>query len=324
MKDVKKALFNEVLYGYRAENFCNEISSNFNNGSINRLVTTSFYRKMRNQLEIWKSEETMASYVRSFYYFSYYWRLASIVSSICLCMPYSVFCIDNDAFPPVKSANDLLTKVEFSDMGAVMNQCNEIEKSINVRQDQLAESRKFLQSFINELNVRYGLSLTVHEACQLVKTNLDVLQITPEQKESLMLAIKLFETGHASFTVTVVEEKIQSQAENALPTAAIINIYWPWEWNWFGLNKHKHHKPKIIDTSLYCARNVDVELPGNCYFGACEVLAGALLCIIPHPAAWTCGVGMIADGGRRIADGIVQLSDERRLDPNFVRPQPPF
>ncbi len=71
-------------------------------------------------------------------------------------------------------------------------------------------------------------------------------------------------------------------------------------------------------------QEVAVELPGNCYFGACEAFAGALLCIIPHPAAWCIGTGLIVDGGRRVADGIIQLSEERRLDPNYQPPAFPF
>lgn len=97
------------------------------------------------------------------------------------------------------------------------------------------------------------------------------------------------------------------------------------------INTKEHKDSQLkIDPSVACQANptlptlMDKELPGNCYLGGCELLAGALIVILPIPgAAWLGGV-MIGDGFRRIADGVIQLSDERRADPNYVPPSAPF
>lgn len=100
-------------------------------------------------------------------------------------------------------------------------------------------------------------------------------------------------------------------------------LYWPTEWNWFGLNKKKKDKHQIkVNQSNQPL--IETELPGNCYIGGCELLAGALIFILPIPGSSLIGLSLMGDGTRRVIDGVVQLSDERRADPNYKPPQPPF
>lgn len=91
--------------------------------------------------------------------------------------------------------------------------------------------------------------------------------------------------------------------------------------------KHKHkHKHQQSNNPLCYVDSLlqEVELPGNCYVGGCELLVGTLLCILPISGSAAVGFVVMGDGIRRVVDGIVQLSDERRADPNFIPPQPPF
>lgn len=262
----------------------------------------------------------MDNYVRCFCFISRYWRMASIILSVCIWIPLNAFCStrEENLFYS-DSVSDLLNKLECSDSGAVMNHLNAMEQSFQRIPDPSIESQKFLQAFIDALNARYGLRLTILEACQLIKMNLDILQITPEQKNVLLSSIRLFETGHATLTMTIYEQQPQQDQNYESKYVSADVRLWPYEWI-FG---HKKSKRKVAkpDTNLCIAKNTDVELPGNCYFGACEAFAGALLCIIPHPLTWSLGSGMIVDGGRRIVDGVIQQSDERRLDPNYVPPK---
>ena len=159
------------------------------------------------------------------------------------------------------------------------------------------------------------MSLTLIEACGLIESHLHQIPVSSEEKGLLLLAIDFVEknslrNSSSSFQTLDIKSKK-------------LNFYWPWEWNWFGLNKHQNKNVKLPPQNR-CVKNVEVELPGNCYVGACEAFAGALLCIIPHPITWSTGVALITDGGRRMFEGMIQISEERRLDPEYRRPDPQF
>ncbi len=65
----------------------------------------------------------------------------------------------------------------------------------------------------------------------------------------------------------------------------------------------KKGKPRPIDAD---------NTPAGVAIGLVEVLAGAILCIIPHPATIGLGVGIIADGARRIADAGEDLDQKNK------------
>jgi len=90
-------------------------------------------------------------------------------------------------------------------------------------------TRLFFQSFINQINAQKETSLTIKEACNQIRQNLDSLPIPTQYREHLLLGLDL----------------MNQQTTIEGPTTAA-TIYWPWEWNWFGLNKkdktHHNHK----------------------------------------------------------------------------------
>jgi hypothetical protein len=188
------------------------------------------------------------------------------------------------------------------DSGFIRKECDKIERSINSAKDPLGACKEFINSFLQELNARNQTSLSISDACELLKANLHTLQFTQEQKELLVLAIQLMDS------------------RTEIPTSLHINFYWPWEWNWFGLNKHKSGRSHGRSLAL-SANDMTRELPSNCYFGACELFAAALLAIIPSTLTWSAAGVLATDGCRRIAEGVIQLSDERRNDPNYVPPR---
>ena len=66
---------------------------------------------------------------------------------------------------------------------------------------------------------------------------------------------------------------------------------------------------------------METDLPSNCYIGGIELFAAVLIAIVPVPGA-TALAGVVAgDGLRRVVDGVTQLGDERRANPNFVQPK---
>ena len=244
----------------------------------------------------------------------YQWMVALAVSCI------SIFCcIPQQAFGHGKETDDsvrsILAQVDNGNPDLLIDEFDSLEDFFTQVDNPLNEGRKFFQAYINQINTRFGLNLTIPDACHLVRTNLEVLQIPLEAQNALLAIIELLE-GNSRPT--------QIQKDRLEQLKKMPALYWPWEWKWFRLNKKMHRHNRQYSLSKENSPLMDTELPANCYLGGCELLAGALAFLVPIPgAAWLGGI-MIGDGVRRVFDGIVQLSDERRADPNYVPPKPPF
>lgn len=243
-----------------------------------------------------------------------YRRLASIATStLCiLCyIPQQEVCVSGIDSESNFLADKILNQGDHNNAEAISRDFDELEEILSLSEDPLAEGLKFLNSLITELNFRYGLSLTVIDACKLVRENLHTLQIPLEAQNAILQTIELLETQENDFG------ELTEQ----------YSWYWPNEWNWFGLNKKEKKEKQKEFVSQTVNSNpplIETELPGNCYIGGCELLAGALLCLVPIPGVTWIGGLMVADGTRRVIDGVVQFSDERRADPNYNSPKPPF
>lgn len=211
------------------------------------------------------------------------------------------------------SANEDIAKevLETHDTDLLKGRFDELENLIGKSDNFIRESRKFIEEFLAQVHTQYGISLSIIEACQLIIENLSSLGLPPETQESLLMAIDIL----------LPEKPIE------MNLAAESNGLGKWfqnGWDYLRGKKPIHkgtYKIKIIPSQISGPKpsQPDVELPGNIYAGAMEIFAGALLCIIPHPYTWAIGGFMIGDGTRRIADGYIQASDEKRLhmDYNF-------
>jgi hypothetical protein len=106
-------------------------------------------------------------------------------------------------------------------------------------------------------------------------------------------------------------------------------ISWPVNWNWFDFIKEQSKNSfKKSETgsvwffkSTACEVN-EIELPADIYIGGALLLAGALCMIVgtvitPFYAA---GTILLGDGATRVYNGVSQLGEERRNDPNYIKP----
>jgi hypothetical protein len=185
---------------------------------------------------------------------------------------------------------------------------NEVVGSFDKFNDPLVDGKIFLTSFLKEINSRYNLNLTIHEACQVVQKNLHTLNVSKEIEQVILDTIELYELKHAT-------SQQHQKLQNSLMIATGVN--WPWIWNWFGLNKQSHSpKPLPCETE---------ELPSDIYIGAVELLAGALCCIVGvvYKPFYVAGSYLIGDGTNRILGGVSQVGEERRNNPNYIQPNFP-
>ena len=116
--------------------------------------------------------------------------LASIAITVILamlCVPLDGCCVDET----IESvAKDILVEMEAGNFESLPGKFKEIERFFEMSDDPIAEGRKLFKAFINEASAQYGLSLTVSQACQLIKDRL-LLRVPLESQESLLLAIEL-------------------------------------------------------------------------------------------------------------------------------------
>lgn len=210
-------------------------------------------------------------------------------------------------------SKSVLDCAETKNADSMRDVFDQLQESMKTSRNTLEGCQIFLQSFISEINTRYGLHLTFQEACLLIQQNIDLY---PEDMQKMLLsAIELI--NQKEFCVSQLNEE-------RISDIAGLKLYWPWEWNWFKSHKkHTHHPVQLQSFSGTTPSPMEPkdELPGDIYVGACELLAGALLAILPHPVTKAAAGMIMADGIKRLADGTVQLGEERRNNPYYQSPQ---
>lgn len=238
-------------------------------------------------------------------------------------LPLNGVCLDiSESSESKKLVSEILLQVDAPNSDALVEKFDKLEEILNESSIPLTEGRNFLNSFLNEINAKYDLNLTIQDACKLVRENLHTLQLSEEFQRIILSTIALYESD---LTPPTNKEGFES-SEAANKDLLKAHIYWTWEQNWFGLNKN--HKNKIQHADKHtCHANpsnlMEKDLPSNCYIGGCEMLAGALIFILPIPGAQWLGGLMVGDGVRRVIDGVQQLGDEQRNDPNYIPPPNP-
>jgi hypothetical protein len=99
-----------------------------------------------------------------------------------------------DAFCSVKknTAQEILDLVVTNDPeDQLEGTLEDLEQSISESEDPLAEARSFLHLFLEEVDVRYGIKLTIPEACQLTKNNIHLFELSAEDQAELLIALDL-------------------------------------------------------------------------------------------------------------------------------------
>ena len=203
-------------------------------------------------------------------------------------------------------ARDLLVCVETGAEETVTHKINELEVVFENAPNALEAGRKFIQTFIDELNLRYGTHLTISEACALVRDNFDRLQLSSEQQKDILMALDLYESKPS----VIAQPTFQAISEGP-PVAQIEwNIYPLWQWNFFGSDKSKHSKHSKkksaqvanIHVAATTSPNTEFELPSKMAVGFACALAGSLVCVLPGGQG--VGLWMVAAGATLALDGL--------------------
>ena len=264
-----------------------------------------------------------------------YRRLASVATtSLCLlcCMPQPGFCIDLPCPNSKEFVHLLLNHVADNNTDLLVERFDELEGALGVSSNPLKEGREFLQLFIEEINIKYGVNLTMQSACMLVRENLHVLQLSEEVKNIISTTIELFTSNPIQVDHSLPNEENQT-LERMTDQLTSCSLSWPWEWNWLGLNKKHHKHGNLIQANsilfpLLQAKPsaMEVEIPGEIAAGGAEMLAGALICVLGlvFPPAFGIGGALIIDGIRRGVNGALEMDKERHQDPNYTPPPNPF
>lgn len=171
-----------------------------------------------------------------------------------------------------------LNLVERGDKNAVVNLL-----SINIEKDDI---ENFIQLLNNEAQKRYNISLNI----QQIKNNIGKLIKENELYKNLQKEYK------------DIDNKINKEKHILFPSFLL-------------LNKLTFHK-KLISKKIRIVKDLADKEPGDIPEGFeisyCEILAGVLLCALPHPACTGAGVVMITDGIKRALNTVEQIDKERR------------
>jgi hypothetical protein len=250
--------------------------------------------------------------LRNFLYPSLYRWLASVAAaSIGILCFFSLpgICFADNKIETQKFVDEILAHVADNNVDTLVAKFDELGESLQSSTDPLDEGRKFLRSFIAEINIRYGLNLTTHEVCVLVREHIHTLQLPEEMQNIVMTGIELLESEPTP---------IYEQQGNFNPIS--LRISWPFE-SWFGLAKNPQPiPPASIGIPLQAIHpGGETELPGGIYAGGSEIFAGAIVCVLGtvFPPAYTLGIGMMVDGTRRILNAAEEMEKERLNDPNY-------
>lgn len=224
-------------------------------------------------------------------------------------IPQPGICVEFSAFREL--GQNILHAITTGDKVYLTQRFDDLEKIIDSSEDPFQESRAFLNSFIEQINIEYGLSLTLHDACTIIYHNIYTLQLPQKDKNILLATVSLFESKNISH-----EERYQEYKDSIIKTNN--SLSWPWKWNWFGLNKKKHSQHKelsqVSKASPHSPQSfAQEELPGNIYAGGAELLAAGLACILGtvFPPAYTLAGGLFFDGLSRVLNGCAELDKQR-------------
>lgn len=240
--------------------------------------------------------EKMVVDVHSNYHSRYCRWVVSITTACALVLsssPVNVFALVGDG---EKVAKELVVEYETLDFKGITACFDSIEAS----EDPYREAVGFLEAFLAEIEMKHGVSLSLLEACELVQSNLDLLDIDEKAKSVLLSFIELLES----------DPKIGKIVHGG--------FYWPWEWNWFGLNKKDKNLENPQEKTAGQQPVHEGDFSGSVYVGGAEILAGALTCVLGIVCTPAIGLGgaLMLDGIRRIADDLVDNEKAEAFPPN--------
>lgn len=243
----------------------------------------------------------MVSYVCGLLFSSCHWRMATITGLyVCIvtCIPQQASCDENgNSARSNRLANGLLIQIDENNTDSFL-------ESFDNLKDPLEDGRKFLTSFLREINSRYDLNLTINEACLLIRKNIRSLDMSIEMEQVVLNTIALYETNNAP---NFQHQKLQCSAMISIGVCPL--------WDLIALiKKIKFNSSPSL--KLPVCEVDEIELPSDIYIGGVELLAGALCMIVGTaiPPFYAAGTILIGDGVNRVFNGVSQLGEERKND----------
>ena len=116
-------------------------------------------------------------------------------------------------------AKNLLSQGEQGDVEGLIESFTEVAESFDRADDVVGEIRGFLQTLIDEANVKHGLSLTIPEVCQIARLNIDLFGVPPEDREAFLFALEIIETGDRS--------KL-AELDRLMSLTTVDSFHWSW------------------------------------------------------------------------------------------------
>ena len=135
--------------------------------------------------------------MRNIFSISLHRRLASItvIGACVLCfLPQEGICLAFDKNEPQEFVHEMLSNIEEDNSDLLIAKFDVLEESIEASEDPFDEGRVFLKSFIEEINLRYGMNLTFRDACTLVRDNLHTLGLSKEIRNIVLTTLELMES----------------------------------------------------------------------------------------------------------------------------------
>lgn len=249
------------------------------------------------------------------------WLAFVTITSFLLFFSVTASCLENKTVEINGFINEALFVTNNS---SHLRKFDELEKVIESSTDRLSEGKRHFEVFIKEIESSYGISLTIQEACLLIRENLHAL---PEENRELVLeATELFSpTPNNSSNVSETREAVSEAPALFIKRPFIGIVPWLLFFNKQKDNKHSKNTITFPLTSSVSTSNVfetGKELPGGVYAGGAEILGGALLLILTpvYPTAGAAGLVFIGDGVRRILNAVEEEERNRNLSPNIIPP----
>lgn len=207
--------------------------------------------------------------------------------------------------------SDFLLSPNCQSIPNIKMQFDALKEQISSSSDRIADCYKFLQTFVERINLHYDTTLSISESCKLLRENFQRLQISEEARNLLLQVIVLLEAhDHKEFI------QIHTQNLTSIALRSFNNISYSGMWSWFGWNDSKKNVSQEIGKSVpydyyLCALNY--EYPDELIIGGIELLAGSLLVILPFPLTQAIGGIMLTDGSRRVFDGVKEVSQYNKI-----------
>lgn len=234
-------------------------------------------------------------------YFCRICRLASIIVTLT--------CYASDNVNIDKMASEICQEADTGNVDSLVAKFDSLEPMLVQTNDPVATAREFLEQFIQRINSRYGVNLSLLDTCEYIKNNMDELNIPTEIRSQFLQTLDIL-IGY--------EERRG------------FKLYWPTEWNWFGLNKkdqrklgeYRSQRTHFTDTTPVTNYS---QFDGASIVGLLEVVAGTSIGIglsetVIGPVI---GGALVADGLHRIANkGEADLDEALRDRKRSTEPYP--